>query len=110
MYRSCIELFLEIFQLPFLGQISGPRVRPYIPICDLGFVIEVEHIREDFVPTLVGFHPREIRPPLNVDFAGLHIDHIRKEFHVFVGQVFRDDAKILRWLRERAAEEWREGG
>jgi len=70
----------------------------------------IEHIYEDFVPAFIGFDPRETRTPLNIDFVGLHIDHKRKVFDVLIGQIFRDDFEILRWLRECAAEEWREGG
>lgn len=82
---SFVELLLEILQFPLLGQVSSPRVRPHFPIRDLGFMVKVEHVREDVVPAFVGFDPRETCTPLNVDFAGLHIDHIRKVFRVLVG-------------------------
>jgi len=84
LYRSCIELLLEILQLPLPGQVGSPRVSPHFPIRNLGFIVEIEHICEDFVPAFIGFDPRETRAPLNIDFAGLHINHVRKELDGFI--------------------------
>jgi len=109
-YRGCTDLLLELPHPPFHGQVSRPCVPPQVPIRDLGFVIEIKHECEDFIPFVAGINPRETPTPLNIDFAGLHIDHIRKVFHVLVGQGPHDDIEVIRWIREFAADEWRESG
>ena len=101
---------LEILQLPLLGQVSSPRVRPHFPICDLCFVIEVEHIREHLIPAFPRFDPRKSCTPLNIDFTGLHIDHVREILHILVGQVFSDNVEVLGWLCECATQERCEAG
>jgi len=109
-YRRCIGLLLKFPQPAFHGQVSRPRVPPQVPNRDLGFVIEIKHECEDFFPFSIGIDPRETPTPLNIDFASLHIDHIRKEFHIFVGQGSHDNIEVILWLREFAADEWRESG
>lgn len=111
-YRTGVtsELLFKILQLSLPGQVSGSRVRPHFPICNLGFVVEVKHICEGLIPALSGFDPRKTGTPLNIDFTGLHIDHIIKVSRVFVGQAFGDNVEILGWVCECAAEEWRECG
>jgi len=109
-HNKCLCLLLKILQLPLLGQVSRPRVGPHFPIRDLGFVIKVEHVCEDFVPAFFCFDPCETCAPLNVNFTGLHVDHIRKIFRVLVGQAFRDNLEIIGWICERAAEKRCQGG